>query len=715
MGQEISITLSLKSAAALQQLNAFIAQTDTQLKDLQVKAGAASAGMAGGMKAAGDETMHLAGKVYYLRGSIDAIRFAAADGGARAGFYAIDEAVRGLVASGLGLGTIGLILAGMTAAVGVAYLSWREFGDGLAQAQEKADKLAETLDKLPALLKALQETGQGDLAQYLPGGGKQLYHGPNGRGVTDQPTAMEDQLIGGGGFVPARVVQVRVNLKPLTPAEAEAWAIHASGTMDSKGKVKAPSAALGEMQVLTKEYQTDSFTGEQKLIAAENDKFEKARAHLEQLHQIAKSAGDDNADSTYSVAFGALMAEHQAIIDDITTKAADKSAKAEAEREKKVDDDLTAFNNKLFAAQQKLAAQKKTDDDAQLARQKSATEELMRQQEIQQATARAKAEAALKEVQDNPFLTQSQKAQQSQSPIQDLMAQNNASIKSYGGIAANPANDEWARIQALSKINELTVQQVDLQYKLQAAQGENSFTYNLKQALVSLQNMNSLAREVAQTFEGVMNTAIKSVGSNLTQVIMGTKTWQKALLDIESTILTDIVNAIIEMGLRWVTTQIMMAVTGESLSLAQTAALIPIAAAQAAIWATPATLATIATAGVAAADAPGLMAIAESAAVLSAAPRASGGPVTAGMPYIVGEKRPELFIPSQNGHIIPSVPSLAGISSKSGSQGGGSTMNFDVHNWNDSAAMTEHIRRNPDVHHIILDKVKRNSHVISPA
>lgn len=37
--------------------------------------------------------------------------------------------------------------------------------------------------------------------------------------------------------------------------------------------------------------------------------------------------------------------------------------------------------------------------------------------------------------------------------------------------------------------------------------------------------------------------------------------------------------------------------------------------------------------------------------------RAAGGPVTAGDPFIVGEKRPELFVPDSNGTILPSVPS----------------------------------------------------------
>ena len=34
-------------------------------------------------------------------------------------------------------------------------------------------------------------------------------------------------------------------------------------------------------------------------------------------------------------------------------------------------------------------------------------------------------------------------------------------------------------------------------------------------------------------------------------------------------------------------------------------------------------------------------------------PKAVGGPVSAGQPYLVGERGPELMIPSSNGKIIP--------------------------------------------------------------
>lgn len=40
--------------------------------------------------------------------------------------------------------------------------------------------------------------------------------------------------------------------------------------------------------------------------------------------------------------------------------------------------------------------------------------------------------------------------------------------------------------------------------------------------------------------------------------------------------------------------------------------------------------------------------------------REVGGPVKAGQPYVVGEKRPELFVPKTDGTILPSVPSGAG-------------------------------------------------------
>lgn len=58
------------------------------------------------------------------------------------------------------------------------------------------------------------------------------------------------------------------------------------------------------------------------------------------------------------------------------------------------------------------------------------------------------------------------------------------------------------------------------------------------------------------------------------------------------------------------------------------------------------------------------------------AARAKGGPVKANTPYIVGERRPELFIPSTNGTIVPRVPSATGaiMTGQGTSAGGGSSI-----------------------------------------
>jgi hypothetical protein len=51
--------------------------------------------------------------------------------------------------------------------------------------------------------------------------------------------------------------------------------------------------------------------------------------------------------------------------------------------------------------------------------------------------------------------------------------------------------------------------------------------------------------------------------------------------------------------------------------------------------------------------------------------RAAGGPVTGGKAYIVGEKRPELFVPGRSGTIIPNLNNVGG-------GGGGNTYVFHI-------------------------------------
>jgi len=57
--------------------------------------------------------------------------------------------------------------------------------------------------------------------------------------------------------------------------------------------------------------------------------------------------------------------------------------------------------------------------------------------------------------------------------------------------------------------------------------------------------------------------------------------------------------------------------------------------------------------------------------------KASGGPVTAGMPYLVGEQGPEIFNPRSNGNIIPAGPTAAMLNPRT-QYGYGSSRSMNV-------------------------------------
>jgi hypothetical protein len=119
------------------------------------------------------------------------------------------------------------------------------------------------------------------------------------------------------------------------------------------------------------------------------------------------------------------------------------------------------------------------------------------------------------------------------------------------------------------------------------------------------------AQQMATSFKDVFNSAIGTISSGITGLIMGTETWGQALTQIGMTILQTIIQAIVQMGVRWIATQLVMAIAGKSIQASMVAANAPLALASAAIWATPATLATIASYGAAAAAAPAFITAAE--------------------------------------------------------------------------------------------------------
>jgi len=180
-----------------------------------------------------------------------------------------------------------------------------------------------------------------------------------------------------------------------------------------------------------------------------------------------------------------------------------------------------------------------------------------------------------------------------------------------------------------------------------------SLVQTMQAAFVTLQNdFGTVAQNIAKGFTAIIGGAVNSISDGITGLILHTKTWGQALRQIGTTILTTIIDAIVQMGVRWVATQILTAISGKAIMAAGLAANAAIAVAQSAIWATPATLATIASYGGAAAAAPGLIALAEGitlAESIAGGGFARGGYTGAGGKYEVAGKvhRGEFVFPAE--------------------------------------------------------------------
>lgn len=111
----------------------------------------------------------MAGMSYYFRSAMDSVRFALAGGGARAGFYALDEAVRGVISSGgearETLISVAAELAEMVPLVGTVVLGWSALNGILSKPPPLSQYLTKQNDQLKEqadwlrIVQKLQQSG----------------------------------------------------------------------------------------------------------------------------------------------------------------------------------------------------------------------------------------------------------------------------------------------------------------------------------------------------------------------------------------------------------------------------------------------------------------------------------------------------------------------------------------------------------------------------
>lgn len=68
----------------------------------------------------------------------------------------------------------------------------------------------------------------------------------------------------------------------------------------------------------------------------------------------------------------------------------------------------------------------------------------------------------------------------------------------------------------------------------------------------------TVAENIARTFVDVIGTAVNTVSEGITALILGTKTWGQALRSIYNAVLTSLIQGIVQMGVQWVLTHVIM-------------------------------------------------------------------------------------------------------------------------------------------------------------
>ncbi len=784
MSEPVKIVVTAETAQAAAALQQFLKQYGS---DLSVAGSAAKKAA----DDAGKSIEGLAGKVYYFRSAIDAIRFGSMDGGPRAAFYAVDELTRGLVAGGFQMTSLMPILGGVAAGVGAVTVAlgagvywWDNYGEAMVDPARRAREMAAALEKVPALLEKIntaQRAGSISPAQaqkYLDllSGKTPLY---NEQTVPDAFGGHAPRYgVNPYGTGSDKLVQLSINQEQTIPFVA--WTqgqtrqkANAQDIQDyvrqlmEKDQVVSPDdnskpgdQALAQIHDEELKMQRDAEVGSQKEIDRIKDRYALELRELQAKKDIAVATGQwSDAEEKQFQAFKAnsQTAESNSIAEirqKAATEAAQKSAAAEnkireqyakqfAEANRQIDDEITAttadagqkrgqlyFSEYVqrvalaakFFAEGKISEEQYNDAirNAQtqaLAAARQENDELTKQLQLKQEIARAQVQASLDSVKSNPFLTDLQKSQESVPIYQKLIDLNAQRIAQLQAIAGNPNTDANGQLEAQKQMTELMVQQAQLQNEMAGAQGEGSFLGQWSKEIVKLQNQfGSFAQQTAEVFGSAFDNAIHTVGGAFTGLIMQTETWSQALRNIYTSIMTNIIEGIIQMGLRWIATQLMMALFGRAILASAVAATAPMAAAQSAIWAAPATLATIASYGGAAFAAPGFISLAEgitAAQSVFGGAFAEGGRPPLGALSLVGERGPELFVPDTAGTIIPADATAAMLSAGGASSNGSAGRNKpDVHNaiYFDRDKMAEELSRSDAHEKNVVDIMGRHIH-----
>ncbi|WP_334586976.1 tape measure protein [Klebsiella variicola] len=423
----------------------------------------------------------------------------------------------------------------------------------------------------------------------------------------------------------------------------------------------------------------------------------------------------------------AFDAEDAGIVDPLAIKklqdvAAATERNTQARKDQKKEDKAAASEANKLANQQESVAQKLANLKQQSELAAGSTQELSREQAVLQAQqslgkgatqeqialagkyrgeiwdtanalkAQAAAEKLLPESRENASYQQDVKdlqtalaaqkitQQQYNQTSEQLEAQHQVNLaKIRAQQTVSPMQEAWGQIDPVQQLANQHAQELALIQQFETQKGQltqrglelmNAANTQYEQQRIAAQweiyRNQSLGNEaLAASFDALAGNASNA----LTGLITGSMSAQEAMQSLSSTVLNNLINSFVQMGVEWAKNAIMGAATQQAAIAAttsaqvagigvQTAASTTAAAATTAAWTPAAMMSSIASLGGAVAIGVGAM-----AGILAlSGKRKNGGPVSAGSMYQVGEDgKPEIYqastgkqfmIPGDNGKVI---------------------------------------------------------------
>lgn len=240
---------------------------------------------------------------------------------------------------------------------------------------------------------------------------------------------------------------------------------------------------------------------------------------------------------------------------------------------------------------------------------------------------------------------------------------------------ASAKEQQMTRVDGFSK----QVSQLDVA-ESNAGADPASFRENMLATIVDIEDaFGTAAQSVARAFRGVIGSAVDGIANSIGGLIRGTMTWGEALQNIGSSVLNGVIDSISRMFAEWIVKMTLIRGLESLFSTqrkAETASELPgnvanSAASAGGSWGVSSII------GLAA-----FMALIGAAIALGGA-FAEGGRPPLGVPSLVGERGPELFVPDRPGTVI-NADTTASILASASSQGrddaglGGSQQSVNV-------------------------------------